>query len=99
MNTESATLTKPNSSFHNFLNLINSKQHELALRIYMFIVLAHWGVHLVQAFQFFVLKCPRPASRGILGSWWTVSLVIQFWHHIEHLLLLHLCSCAVKSNA
>ena len=29
--------------------------------------------------------------RGFVGTsrkWWTVALVIQFWHHIEHALLL-----------
>ena len=112
-----------NSPMRNFLQLVNTNKHELALRIYMAIVLAHWGEHLVQAFQIFVLKWPRPESRGILGywypwlitseslhyvyalimliglwilrtgfkgrslRWWNIALIIQFWHHIEHLLL------------
>src|SRR5262245_24464554 len=103
---------------------INGRYHRLALNIYMFIVLAHWAEHLVQAYQVWVLDRPRPAARGVLGQWfpwlvtsewlhywyavfmlvglfllrpgfvgrarvwWTVALVIQFWHHIEHLLLL-----------
>jgi len=25
---------------------------------------------------------------GRARTWWTVALVIQFWHHIEHLLLI-----------
>jgi hypothetical protein len=25
---------------------------------------------------------------GLARKWWTVALVIQFWHHIEHLLLI-----------
>jgi hypothetical protein len=90
----------------------------------MFIVVAHWAEHLVQAYQIWVLGRPRPEARGVLGQWfpwlvtsewlhygyaivmlaglfllrpgfvgqarvwWTVALVIQFWHHIEHLLLL-----------
>jgi hypothetical protein len=90
----------------------------------MAIVLAHWGEHLVQAYQIYVMGWPRPKAGGILGlwypwlissewlhygyavvmligiwvlrkgftglalKWWTVALVIQFWHHIEHLLLL-----------
>lgn len=113
----------PPSAYQQFIEKINSSKHEIALRIYMIIVLAHWGEHLVQAFQIFVLKWPRPAARGILGqwypwlissellhyayalfmliglwilrkgfigrskTWWMISLVIQFWHHIEHLLL------------
>lgn len=106
-----------------FIKTINTNKHELALRLYMLVVLAHWGEHLVQAFQIFVLKWPIPASRGILGhwfpwlvaseflhyayalfmliglwilksgfkgrslKWWNAALVIQFWHHFEHLLL------------
>jgi hypothetical protein len=30
----------------------------------------------------------RPGFVGRARFWWTVALVIQFWHHIEHLLLL-----------
>jgi hypothetical protein len=29
----------------------------------------------------------RPGFAGRAKAWWTVALVIQFWHHIEHLLL------------
>jgi hypothetical protein len=103
---------------------LNTKWHERALQLFMVIVLAHWGEHLVQAYQIWVLHWPRPMANGILGlwypwliksetlhygyavvmlagiwvlragfsgrakRWWTVALVIQFWHHIEHLLLI-----------
>jgi hypothetical protein len=103
---------------------INERHHRLALNVFLFVVLAHWAEHLVQAYQVWVLDRPRPAARGVLGQWfpwlvtsewlhywyavfmlaglfllrpgfvgrarvwWTVALVIQFWHHIEHLLLL-----------
>jgi hypothetical protein len=30
----------------------------------------------------------RPGFVGRARTWWTVALGIQFWHHIEHLLLL-----------
>jgi len=30
----------------------------------------------------------RPGFAGRARTWWTVALVIQFWHHIEHVLLL-----------
>jgi hypothetical protein len=30
----------------------------------------------------------RPGFRGTAGAWWTAALVIQAWHHLEHLLLL-----------
>lgn len=103
---------------------LNTRWHERALQMFMLVVLAHWGEHLVQAWQVYVLRWPRPMANGILGlwypwliksevlhysyalvmligiwvlrkgftgvahKWWTVSLVIQFWHHIEHLLLI-----------
>jgi hypothetical protein len=102
---------------------LNGRYHRAALNVFLFIVLAHWAEHLVQAYQIWVLDRPRPKSRGVLGqafpwlvtqewlhygyalvmliglfllrpgftgrakAWWTVALIIQFWHHIEHLLL------------
>ncbi|MEO8083677.1 MAG: hypothetical protein ABI780_07645 [Ardenticatenales bacterium] len=119
-----ATLTAPSASrWAQFMEDINTRWHERALQVYMFIVLAHWTEHIVQAVQVYGLGWPRPESRGFLGlyfpwlvksetlhygyalvmliglfllrpgfhgtsrKWWTISLVIQFWHHIEHLLL------------
>ena len=104
---------------------LNSDWHEIALRTFMVIVLAHWAEHLAQAFQIYVLGWPVPASRGFLGlwfpwlvssetlhygyaivmligllalargftqpqerRWWMIALGIQFFHHIEHLILL-----------
>ena len=106
------------------IGALNERYHSLALGVFLFIVVAHWAEHLVQAYQIWALDRPRPAARGVLGqlfpwlvtsewlhygyaivmlagllllrpgfvgqarAWWTVALVIQFWHHIEHLLLL-----------
>jgi len=103
---------------------LNTVWHERALQAFMLVVLAHWGEHLVQAYQIYVMHWPRPKAGGILGlwypwliqsetlhygyalvmliglwifrkgftglsrKWWTASLVIQFWHHFEHLLLI-----------
>lgn len=53
------------SRYAEFMNSINSNNHEFALRVYAFIVLAHWAEHLVQAFQIFALHMPRPESRGV----------------------------------
>jgi hypothetical protein len=108
-----------------FVARVNSAHHELALRIFMAIVLAHWAEHLLQAFQIYVLGWPVPEARGLLGyfypwliqsetlhygyaivmlaglwllrsgfngvfdrRFWTIALGIQFFHHIEHALLL-----------
>jgi hypothetical protein len=45
----------------------------------------HYGYALVMLVGLFLL---RPGFAGQAKVWWTVALVIQFWHHIEHLLLL-----------
>jgi hypothetical protein len=54
---------------------LNSDWHEIALRTFMVIVLAHWAEHLTQAFQIYVLGWPIPASRGFLGQFfpWVVK--------------------------
>ena len=107
-----------------FVERVNGPYHELALRAFMVIVLAHWAEHLLQAVQIYALGWPVPEARGIVGyyypwliksetlhygyavvmlaglwlfrpgftgvkdrQWWTIALAIQFFHHIEHLLL------------
>lgn len=103
---------------------LNGSAHRLALNVFLFVVLAHWAEHLVQAAQIWLFDMARPKARGVLGmpfpwlvteewlhygyaivmlvgfivlrhgfvgrarAWWTAALVIQVWHHFEHLLLL-----------
>jgi len=45
----------------------------------------HYGYAVVMLIGLFLL---RPGFVGRARTWWTIALVIQFWHHIEHLLLL-----------
>ncbi|HKE53106.1 MAG TPA: hypothetical protein VKE25_16510 [Actinomycetes bacterium] len=45
----------------------------------------HYWYAIVMLVGLFLL---RPGFAGRARFWWTVALVIQFWHHIEHLLLL-----------
>jgi hypothetical protein len=107
-----------------FYEKLNTQWHERALWLFMGVVLAHWGEHLAQATQIYLMGWPRPQANGIVGlwypwliksevlhyayalvmlvgiwvlrkgftgrarTWWTIALVIQFWHHIEHLLLI-----------
>ncbi|MFD0856564.1 hypothetical protein ACFQ07_30310, partial [Actinomadura adrarensis] len=45
----------------------------------------HYGYAIIMLAGLFLLR------RGFTGrsrTWWTVALGLQFWHHIEHLLLL-----------
>jgi hypothetical protein len=44
----------------------------------------HYGYALVMLVFLWVL---RKGFTGLSRKWWTVALVIQFWHHIEHALL------------
>lgn len=44
----------------------------------------HYGYALVMLVGLFLLL---PGFTGRARFWWMVALVIQFWHHIEHLLL------------
>jgi hypothetical protein len=44
----------------------------------------HYGYALVMIIGLFLFR------RGFTGTsrkWWTIALVIQFWHHIEHFVL------------
>lgn len=44
----------------------------------------HYGYALIMLIGLFVLL---PGFHGRSRHWWILALVIQFWHHIEHLLL------------
>jgi hypothetical protein len=50
-----------------FIDRLNTDWHEVALRSFMVIVLAHWAEHLAQAFQIYALGWPVPQARGVLG--------------------------------
>jgi hypothetical protein len=122
---DAAVLRQPaRSGVRQFFQDLNGKYHRPALYIFLFITIAHWGEHLIQAFQIWGLGWERPEARGVLGlifpwlvksealhygyaivmltgllllrpgfagrarTWWNIALGIQFWHHIEHALLL-----------
>ncbi|SES41894.1 hypothetical protein [Actinokineospora terrae] len=44
----------------------------------------HYGYALIMLIGLFVL---RKGFSGRARQWWDLALVLQFWHHIEHLLL------------
>jgi hypothetical protein len=56
------------SNSTSFMDRLNAEWHEIALRSFMVIVLAHWAEHLLQIFQIYVLGWPVPESRGALGQ-------------------------------
>jgi hypothetical protein len=64
-----------------FLERVNSDQHELALRIFMFVVLGHWVEHLLQALQIYVLGWPVPEARGAVGLLFPVLIQSEALHY------------------
>lgn len=67
------------------LDRLNSDRHELAMRVFMFIVLAHWAEHLVQALQIYAFGWPVPAARGVLGlafPWLIASETLHYGYAV-----------------
>lgn len=63
----------------------NGPRHELALRLFMVIVLAHWAEHLLQAFQIYALGWPVSASHGALGlvfPWLVSSELLHYGYAV-----------------
>ena len=60
---------------------LNGQGHEVALRVFMAIVLAHWAEHLLQAAQIYALGWPVPEARGALGYFfpWVVTSEILLY--------------------
>ena len=50
-----------------FYEKLNTRWHKPALLTFMSVVLAHWGEHLFQAYQIYVMHWPRPKALGMLG--------------------------------
>jgi hypothetical protein len=71
-----------------FMDRLNSDRHELALRTFMFIVLAHWMEHLFQAIQIYVLGWPVPKSLGLLGYFFPWAIRSESLHYGYALVML-----------
>ncbi|MGI5238468.1 hypothetical protein [Dactylosporangium sp. CA-139066] len=55
---------------------------------YPWLVTSEWMHYGYALLMLIGLALLRPGFVGRARTWWTVALAIQFWHHIEHLLLL-----------
>ena len=75
MHTAAATVTSF-KTLPSFLERLNSDRHELALRVFMVIVLAHWVEHLLQGLQIYVLggRSPRRVAPSGCSSHGSSSL-------------------------
>src|SRR5689334_19178001 len=63
------------------LQQLNGPRHEIALRVFMVIVLAHWAEHLLQAFQIYALGWPVPEARGVLGYFYPWLIKSELLHY------------------
>jgi hypothetical protein len=71
----------------NWIERLNTSRHDLALSIFMLVVLAHWSEHVAQAIQLWVLDRPPKQARGLLGQvfpW----LVTSEWLHYGYSLVM-----------
>lgn len=80
------SLSSPAAS--GFVARLNGEWHKQAMLTYTAIVLAHWGEHLVQAFQIYVLGWPIPESRGILGQFYPWMVKSELLHYGYALVML-----------
>ena len=76
-----------------FLEKLNAPWHERTLQAFTAIVILHWGEHLLQAYQVFVLAWPRHQARGMLGQvfpWLVHSEVLHYGYAL--IMLAGLCA-------
>jgi hypothetical protein len=64
-----------------FYEKINTVWHERANWIFAAIVIGHWGEHLLQAWQIYVLGWPVPEARGALGYFFPALISSEALHY------------------
>jgi hypothetical protein len=83
-----ADVRQPASAGMTLLERLNGPSHETALRVFTVIVLAHWGEHLMQAYQIYGLGWPVPQARGILGYFYPWLIASESLHYGYALVML-----------
>jgi len=81
MHTATAAATVGLGPQATFMDRLNTGRHELALRVFMFVVLAHWVEHLLQGLQIYVLGWPVPEARGALGMFFPALIKSESLHY------------------
>jgi hypothetical protein len=87
----------PSGQSASFVERLNGEWHEVALRGFMVIVLAHWAEHLMQAFQIYALGWPVPEARGALGYFFP-WLVKSETLHYGYALVMLVCLFALRKG-
>jgi hypothetical protein len=71
----------PSAGAQGFHDKLNAPWHRRALQLFMLVVLGHWGEHLAQAYQIYVLGWPRPQAGGVLGLWYPWLVGSEVLHY------------------
>ena len=71
-----------------FFDRLSTDRHELAMRVFMAIVLAHWAEHLLQTVQIYALGWPVPEARGALGLFFPWLIKSETLHYAYALVML-----------
>ncbi|MBK7641517.1 MAG: hypothetical protein IPJ19_00465 [Planctomycetes bacterium] len=71
-----------------FMEKLNSTWHEKANWFFAAIVIGHWGEHLLQAYQIYVMGMPRPQALGMLGMVWPWLVKSESLHYGYALVML-----------
>jgi hypothetical protein len=64
-----------------FAERLNGPLHERAMQAFMLVVLAHWGEHLLQAIQIYLLGWPVPEARGVVGYFFPWVIRSEMLHY------------------
>jgi hypothetical protein len=87
MSSAAITCALPGAN-RSILDKVNAEWHKYALWIYTTIILLHWGEHLTQAFQVYVLDWPLKQSFGMLGMVWPELVKTEGLHYFYALFML-----------
>jgi hypothetical protein len=87
MHTATAETFRVDSS-RTWVDRLNSDRHELALRVFTFIVLAHWAEHFLQGLQIYAFGWPVPEARGALGLFFPALIKSEALHYVYALVML-----------
>ena len=82
-----AEISRPVQSM-SLVERLNGPRHELALRLFTVVVLAHWSEHLLQAYQIYGLGWPVPEARGALGYFYPWLIQSEMLHYGYALVML-----------
>jgi hypothetical protein len=70
------------------LDKLNTNKHDVALTVFMVIVLAHWAEHVLQAIQIWGLGMKPPQARGALGMVFPWLVTTEALHYGYALVML-----------